>query len=188
MSQVLQLAGDARLQGASAYEIALKHGFEGTEEEWLESLKGSGGLPEIAPSAETELLPLTNASFTYDSFYGWYMYVSTIVMDLSVGDKCKVIFGDDTFYCTVVDVDAILAGYKAMGNMSDFGIESNNEPFLIGFNAEHTIVVAVNDTAPDSHYVAIHKVEASEDEGKFLRIVGGKVAYVAMDIAEEASF
>ena len=25
--------------GKSAYEIALMHGFEGTEEEWLESLK-----------------------------------------------------------------------------------------------------------------------------------------------------
>lgn len=29
--------------GLSAYEIAVKHGFEGTEEEWLESLKGADG-------------------------------------------------------------------------------------------------------------------------------------------------
>lgn len=28
--------------GKSAYQIAVDHGFEGTEEEWLESLKGSG--------------------------------------------------------------------------------------------------------------------------------------------------
>ena len=28
--------------GKSAYEIAIEHGFEGTEEEWLESLHGSG--------------------------------------------------------------------------------------------------------------------------------------------------
>lgn len=31
--------------GASAYEIAVEHGFEGTEEEWLESLKGEPGTP-----------------------------------------------------------------------------------------------------------------------------------------------
>ena len=31
------LKGDT---GDSAYEIAVKHGFVGTEEEWLESLKG----------------------------------------------------------------------------------------------------------------------------------------------------
>lgn len=29
--------------GASAYEIAVAHGFEGTEEEWLASLKGDKG-------------------------------------------------------------------------------------------------------------------------------------------------
>jgi hypothetical protein len=29
--------------GASAYEIAVEHGFEGSEEEWLESLKGEKG-------------------------------------------------------------------------------------------------------------------------------------------------
>lgn len=28
------------LQGKSAYEIALDHGFKGSEEDWLESLKG----------------------------------------------------------------------------------------------------------------------------------------------------
>lgn len=31
--------------GKSAYEIAVEHGFEGTEEEWLESLVGPPGPP-----------------------------------------------------------------------------------------------------------------------------------------------
>lgn len=31
------------ITGKSAYEIAVMHGFQGTEEEWLESLKASGG-------------------------------------------------------------------------------------------------------------------------------------------------
>ena len=31
--------------GASAYEIAVQNGFEGTESEWLDSLKGSPGDP-----------------------------------------------------------------------------------------------------------------------------------------------
>lgn len=29
--------------GLSAYEIAVEHGFQGTEEEWLESLRGEDG-------------------------------------------------------------------------------------------------------------------------------------------------
>lgn len=39
----LQQGGVAGEDGKSAYEIAVEHGFEGTEEEWLESLKGEPG-------------------------------------------------------------------------------------------------------------------------------------------------
>ena len=39
------VAGGAGTAGKSAYEIAVEHGFEGTEEEWLESLKGEPGPP-----------------------------------------------------------------------------------------------------------------------------------------------
>lgn len=35
-------------QGKSAYEIAVENGFEGTEEEWLESLKGEQGKPGVS--------------------------------------------------------------------------------------------------------------------------------------------
>ena len=31
----------------TAYGIAVKHGFQGTEEEWLKSLKGDGGEPIV---------------------------------------------------------------------------------------------------------------------------------------------
>lgn len=36
--------------GKSAYEIAVEQGFEGTEDEWLESLKGKDGIVLDAPS------------------------------------------------------------------------------------------------------------------------------------------
>ena len=34
------ISGAGTLQGKSAYEIAVDNGFQGTESEWLESLKG----------------------------------------------------------------------------------------------------------------------------------------------------
>jgi len=44
------MAGSTFNAGAtSAYGIALAHGFQGTEEEWLQSLKG-GTLPEVGPN------------------------------------------------------------------------------------------------------------------------------------------
>lgn len=39
----VKMAGDAGSDGKSAYEIAVDNGFEGTEEDWLESLKGDKG-------------------------------------------------------------------------------------------------------------------------------------------------
>lgn len=51
---VLTIASCSGTAGLSAYEIAVKHGFEGTEEEWLESLKGNkGDQGEQGPKGDT---------------------------------------------------------------------------------------------------------------------------------------
>ena len=50
----LQELGEGVLDGKSAYEIALEHGFEGTVEEWLESLKGAPGATGPAGPAGPE--------------------------------------------------------------------------------------------------------------------------------------
>ena len=42
--------------GLSAYEIAVMHGFEGSEEEWLESLKGTDGKTPVLKSGTTTTL------------------------------------------------------------------------------------------------------------------------------------
>lgn len=39
----VSFAGCSAQNGLSAYEIAVEHGFQGTEEEWLESLRGEDG-------------------------------------------------------------------------------------------------------------------------------------------------
>lgn len=49
--EVQSIHGKDGENGASAYEVAVQNGFEGTEEEWLKSLKGEKGEP-----------------FTYDDF------------------------------------------------------------------------------------------------------------------------
>lgn len=52
----LEEAKDSGLfNGKSAYEIALDNGFEGTEEEWLESLKGEGITPALGNIAQINI-------------------------------------------------------------------------------------------------------------------------------------
>ena len=40
---LLSACGNKTITGKSAYEIAVENGFEGTESEWLDSLKGTDG-------------------------------------------------------------------------------------------------------------------------------------------------
>ena len=49
-----------RFEGLSAYEVAVAAGFEGTVEEWLLSLEGPPGVPDLS-----SYLTKTEASETY---------------------------------------------------------------------------------------------------------------------------
>ena len=61
LKRLCKMQGANGTDGASAYEIAVAHGYEGTEEEWLESLKGADAVVdptlsnpgEAADAAET---------------------------------------------------------------------------------------------------------------------------------------
>jgi len=44
--------GDSGVNGKSAYEVAVENGFEGSEEEWLESLVGPAGSAGLLPVIE----------------------------------------------------------------------------------------------------------------------------------------
>ena len=53
----------------TAYGIAVKHGFQGTEEEWLKSLKGDGGEPIVIRYDETaQQLQDAEGDFTPSDF------------------------------------------------------------------------------------------------------------------------
>lgn len=49
---ISDLSGAQGIQGLSAYQVAVQHGFEGTEDEWLISLKGDKG--ETGPKGDKD--------------------------------------------------------------------------------------------------------------------------------------
>lgn len=56
LSDALEEAKESGLfNGKSAYEVAVDNGFEGTEEEWLESLKGKGISPALGNIAQINI-------------------------------------------------------------------------------------------------------------------------------------
>ena len=76
-TQLLKRIEDAEhgLDGKSAYQIACEHGFVGTEEEWLESLKGKDGITpdmseypkttEVTTIIEREIAPVAEDAHTH---------------------------------------------------------------------------------------------------------------------------
>jgi len=76
-TQLLKRIEDAEhgLDGKSAYEIAVEHGYVGTEEEWLESLKGKDGVTpdmseypktsEVTAIIEREIAPVAEEAHTH---------------------------------------------------------------------------------------------------------------------------
>ena len=81
------------IQGKSAYELAVMHGFKGTEEEWLASLKGEKGAANVI--ARTVTL----------STGGWYTRGEDIVNEV----ECPGVTEDPTkshvFYSAIVNKD-----------------------------------------------------------------------------------
>ena len=78
-TQLLKRIEDAEhgLDGKSAYQIAVDHGYVGTEEEWLESLKGKDGITpdmseypkttEVQTIVETVIQPVAEDAHTHDN-------------------------------------------------------------------------------------------------------------------------
>lgn len=78
-TQLLKRIEDAEhcLDGKSAYEIAVEHGYVGTEEEWLESLKGKDGITpdmseypkttEVQTIVETVIQPVAEESHSHSN-------------------------------------------------------------------------------------------------------------------------
>ncbi|MBR6651078.1 MAG: hypothetical protein IKL36_06670 [Clostridia bacterium] len=200
-------AGPAGADGLSAYEIAKNHGFDGTEEEWLESLKGEDGkdgadgvgggsgecrLPEVAESSKVSIVPQTElGEFYFMSDYGMYGRASSsITIGLSVGDTCTVVWDTTVHTCTVVDMSALAPGALGLGNLSFAGMGGNNEPFAIGFFADGgvTFLSTTDEAEGNSHTVEIYQGTPSADEGKFLQVVDGKAAWVTIELAEDGGF
>lgn len=94
--------GKDGLNGLSAYEIAVKHGFSGTEVEWLSSIKGEAGKDGKTPVkgvdyfTDQEIDELENRIYvdSIDKFLQmarWYRYVVVKTVLAPVTDKLNLL-------------------------------------------------------------------------------------------------
>lgn len=124
--------------GKSAYEIAIGHGFNGTEKEWLESLKGiNGKTPDIRINAngnwfingiDTNVNAKGEKGETGSGFKvtKQYQSISDMVSDTNpVNDsEVVVVISEDTgtFYLRLssyIDQNGVANGYLPIGNAKE---------------------------------------------------------------------
>lgn len=84
--------GDKGDDGKSAYDIAVEHGFKGTEEEWLESLKGN---KEVKKEFRVDFMDFISEAGTdsfSDSFIEKYNITEELIDDILKGDYSLVFY------------------------------------------------------------------------------------------------
>lgn len=84
-------------------------------------------------ATETDILPLQDATFTYNTqgFYEWYL--SPAPNTLKVGETYHIVWGEKEYICTAIDASAMMAGAIALGNLGIYGGEDTGEPFIFAY-------------------------------------------------------
>lgn len=121
-------------EGASAYEVAVANGFEGTEEEWLESLRGGEHLnPANIQGAVRTGANLFNK---YAITKGYYLDTTNGELNESTNHFVSefIEIEPNTNYCTLYGSRYVwydeYKNYISGGNNYNFGISPSNAKYL----------------------------------------------------------
>lgn len=72
-------------------------------------------------------------TFALDDMFGIYTTVGAAISAIEIGETYKVVWDDIEYTCIGQDISALGAGYVGLGNLSAFGGNGNDEPFVIGY-------------------------------------------------------
>lgn len=104
MSNVLRgtIVNPDVIRGKSAYEIAVMHGFKGSEEEWLESLKGEmGSLPAVTAADNGKVMMVKDGK--------WVLAYATPARIGEVVLRGNGWVGEESPYAQVVTIAGVTA-------------------------------------------------------------------------------
>ena len=161
----------------TAYGIAVKHGFQGTEEQWLESLKGAQGDP--GPGITNMVC---NPDNTLTIYYGDGRSVTTDPVasnsisgiELTSGTHAPGTTDTYTIYYTDGDTDTFQVYNGSDGNLPP---QAGNSGKFLTTNGVSTSWATVS-VGGGSDLPAV----TSADNGKFLRVVDGAWAAATVPV------
>ncbi len=128
--------------GASAYEIAVKYGFEGTEEEWLESLKGETPVKGVDYFTEEDIeglnIPIVDSFLSETS--------ENTIQNKVVAKKIKTL---------KTDIDSVSGNLTSMQtNVEGIQKQINEHAHFKGYFSTNAKLQAIEATPNDFAYSA----------------------------------
>lgn len=142
-------------------------------------------------SVDTTLLIFEDPALVFSNMTSYYSAsIADVPFALIVGDTYHVEWDGEWYTCVN------RSGW--VGNRSIYaGADDTGEPFVMFIDTAGVLHVRTNETI-ESHSIKLYHKEAvaatrvpkvtSDDEGKFLQVVGGVWTVVSLSIAEEGSF
>lgn len=95
---------------------------------------------------------------------GWASLNAT-PFDLKIGDQCIVVWQGVEYKCTVFDASSIQSGVLAIGNGSNFGLTSNDEPFAMAWTANGITLFALDGSMGIPRTIRVYQTKVSSAGG-----------------------
>lgn len=188
-----------KIDGYSAYELAVKHGFKGTEEEWLASIKGEkGDKGDAAPfeatslyGTDTDIDRLIEPGFYYGKnvtnspFTNLYLEVGYGALEYTGGPGGNSLSKDGYYYQKAIDLVYGTRAFRCRrGNPGRFqGVEweyENPNPFwLASDNGYGQVFKTTEKFNGQPVYTSIVNISGFED---------GKEVNITNDMGAEGSY
>lgn len=153
-----QISGLLAKDGDSAYVVACKNGFEGTEAEWLESLKGdtgnSGvyvGSGEMPADCNVQIDP-TGIPVTLEDLIPLINYAPAKVTSIKLSASAWT--GSDNLYSQVVSIDGVTKYSKVdlLPSVDQLAIFYNKDVSFVTENEDGVVTVYAIGDKPTNDY------------------------------------
>lgn len=118
--------------------------------------------------------------FSLDSTYGYAAAFDPSPFTMAVGETYRIMWDEQEFNVTAQDASALMEGAIFAGNGTDFGLDGNNEPFIVGYVNGILVFSAFTDPA-ESHKIGVYQTikkpvlppVTAADNSKILQVVNG---------------
>lgn len=109
--------------------------------------------------------------FTFSETYGGYITGDAAEFTLEAGKRYAVLWNNVVYLCTAQDISALMPDMIAVGNLTAFGYQGNNEPFVIGSNGSEMLFFSTVEI--ESVAVAVGAIAEVKEEKIILKDFSG---------------